>query len=145
MFCQDMAQTAMKFHCHCLVFKLESLIDFENELNQSCQGFYIKLSRKFFILITHDSCFSHRSWPNYVNNHQRSELQHWLGWKMSHFDLTMVCKHIYFMFSVFLQKFPYLNSVKECYIGVEDTYANPRTLSFPDLSEVFDTVKLELN
>ena len=27
-------------------------------------------------------------------------------------------------------------SVDKCYIGVEDTYANPRTLSFPDLTEV---------
>ena len=27
-------------------------------------------------------------------------------------------------------------SVEKCYIGVEDTFANPRTLSFPDLSEV---------
>ena len=26
--------------------------------------------------------------------------------------------------------------VTQCYIGVEDTYANPRTLSFPDLAEV---------
>ena len=24
----------------------------------------------------------------------------------------------------------------KCYIGVEDIYANPRTLSFPDLKEV---------
>ena len=26
--------------------------------------------------------------------------------------------------------------VTQCFIGVEDTYANPRTLSFPDLAEV---------
>ena len=27
--------------------------------------------------------------------------------------------------------------VTQCFIGVEDTYANPRTLSFPDLAEVY--------
>ena len=53
--------------------------------------------------------------------------------------------------SVLLSTRPVLvSSVDKCYIGVEDTYANPRTLSFPDLSEVsfldkiFSTLQIKI-
>ena len=36
-------------------------------------------------------------------------------------------------------------SVEKCYIGVEDIYANPRTLSFPDLSEVVSFKLIDCN
>ena len=41
-----------------------------------------------------------------------------------------------------INKYFLVNSVKECYIGVEDIYANPRTLSFPDLSEVINMIEM---
>ena len=82
-----------------------------------------------------ENCRIHRQAEWWVNTRITTILFYCNGAQLLVSTLSIqFCQNYLFFLSSLLNIS--VNSVKECYIGVEDIYANPRTLSFPDLSEV---------